>query len=110
VRDGGGVPGVLFGAGLIAEDAECQDCGADGAVPGDDRVDDAAVSREVVGIESHSVHGIGAGMFEDGDLRAEVVWSAGGEHHGDSRSQPLRQLHPDLASTPEDNEQIAIGV
>ena len=51
VHDGHGVGGVGLGAGLVAEDPERQHRGADRAVLGDDRVDQRAVRRQVVGVE-----------------------------------------------------------
>ena len=69
----------------------------------------AAVSRQVVGIETHGVHGV-APASEHGDLRAEAVGVAGGQHHGRPRASRRASSIADLASTTENHEHIAAAV
>ena len=72
-----GVPGVLLGAGLVAQDAERQHRGADRAVLGDDRLDQRCMGREVVGVEFTHVHGGGARRPHGRDLVVELVGASG---------------------------------
>ena len=59
VHDGGGVGGVLFGAGLVAEDAEGEHDDVERAVLGDDLLEEGAVRGEVVGVEVGGFDGFG---------------------------------------------------
>ena len=107
MRDRRSVAGVLFGAGLIPEDAECQQRGPDGAVPGDDRVDDVTVRPQIISVETQGVYGGGPSLLENRDLIVEIIGSAGRQDHGGTGRKTPRYLQPDLAAPTEDHEKLA---
>jgi hypothetical protein len=104
------VPGVLLRAGLVAQDAERQQRGADRAVLGDDRFDQWRMGREVVGIEFAHVHSGGTGGPHGRDLVVELVGATGRQQHGRAGRQPRGQLDPDLAAAAENHDQPAVRV
>ena len=110
VHDRRGVPGVLLGAGLVAQDAERQHRGADRAVLGDDRVDQRCMGRKVVGVEFTHVHGGGARLPHGRDLLVELVGAAGRSTTVAPDASRVRQLQPDLAAATENHDQLRARV
>ena len=110
VHDRRGVRGVVFGAGLVAEDAERQHRGADRAVLGDDRRDQRAVRGQVVGVELAHVHRRRARRPHGRDLLVELVGAPRRQHHGRAGGQPRGQLDADLAAAAENHDQPSARV
>ena len=105
-----GVRGVLLGAGLVAEHAECQHRRADRAVVGHDRGHQRRVRGQFVGVELANVDLGRTCLLEGGDLLGQPVGTAGGQHHGCAWRQQLREFDADLAAATENHHRSAARV
>ena len=102
--------GVLLGPGLVTENAEGQDRGADRPVPGLDLVHQRNVRGQVVGVELAGLH-VGSARRPDRlHLVGQLVGPAGRKHHRVARRQPDGQFQADLAPAAEDDDHLAASI
>ena len=80
VQDCRRVRGVFLGAGLVAENPECEHGGADRAVVGHDRGNQGCVRGDVVGVEVADVDLGRTGLLDGCHLRGELFGGARGQY------------------------------
>ena len=109
VHDGHGMPGVVLGPRLVAEDPEGEDDHVEPTVAADDPVEDAALRREVVGVELDGVDGGRARLVYRARLGGEVGAASCREHHRRPGCQPPGHGEADLTAPAEYDDRLAHG-